>query len=247
MRTMFNVVAILAFALAFSAGVSVAAEPPAWAYAIAPAAPAGNAPAAPAAPDTSLKHLPGSTLEFTRAQISDAFGPADWYPGDHPKMPDVVAHGRRPDVRACSLCHYPNGKRPPRKRRRRRSPGNLFPPTDGRFQERQPQERGAAEGQYKYHDYNRQGHDRGRNQSRRRVLQLHEVDALDQSGGNQHMPKTRIAGGMFLTLEGNEKEPLGQRIIETPVNAEGTEVLRDARSGLSPMCPWAASRKARRW
>ena len=25
-------------------------------------------------------------------------------------MPDIVAHGKRPDVRACGLCHYPNGK-----------------------------------------------------------------------------------------------------------------------------------------
>ena len=25
-------------------------------------------------------------------------------------MPELVAHGKRPDVRACSLCHYPNGK-----------------------------------------------------------------------------------------------------------------------------------------
>jgi cytochrome c553 len=25
-------------------------------------------------------------------------------------MPEIVAHGKRPDVRACSLCHYPNGK-----------------------------------------------------------------------------------------------------------------------------------------
>ena len=115
MRWIFGVLVIIAFVFVFSAGVSVAADPPAWAYAIAPAPPAGNAPAGkaaatPAPPDTSLKHLPGSNLEFTRAQISDGFGPADWYPSDHPKMPDVVAHGRRPDVRACSLCHYPNGK-----------------------------------------------------------------------------------------------------------------------------------------
>jgi len=46
------------------------------------------------------------------------------------------------------------------------------------------------------------------------------------------VPKTRLAGGMFLTLEGGEKEPLGQRIIETPENVEGTEVLRDAHSRL---------------
>ena len=108
MKSTFVVVAILALVIA--TGVSLAADPPAWAYAIPPAPPAGAAPATPAAPDTSAKHLPGSTLEFTRAQISDGFGPADWFPGDHPKMPDIVAHGKRPDVRACSLCHYPNGK-----------------------------------------------------------------------------------------------------------------------------------------
>src|SRR5712692_129923 len=103
------VVVILALASVFTAGVSVAADvQPAWAYAIPPAPPAP--PATPPPPDTSIKRLPGSTLSFTRQQISDAFGPADWYPGDHPQMPDVVSHGHRPDVRACGLCHYPNGK-----------------------------------------------------------------------------------------------------------------------------------------
>jgi len=57
-----------------------------------------------------MKQLPGSTLSFTRQQISDGFGPADWFPGDHPTMPDIVAHGKRPDARACGLCHMPNGK-----------------------------------------------------------------------------------------------------------------------------------------
>ena len=105
-----NIFGAAVITLVFATGVSFAADPPAWAYAIATPVPAGAAPATPAPPDTSVKHLPGSTLEFTRAQISDGFGPADWYPGDHPKMPDIVAHGKRPDVRACSLCHYPNGK-----------------------------------------------------------------------------------------------------------------------------------------
>src|ERR1700684_2067463 len=89
--------------------VIAANEPVPWGYAIRPAAPA----AAQAPPDTSLKHLSGSTGAFTRAQISDRFGPADWYPSDHPAMPDVVAHGKKPDVLACSLCHYPNGKARP--------------------------------------------------------------------------------------------------------------------------------------
>ena len=86
------------------------AAPPAWAYAIPPAPPAG-APAAAAAPvDNSVKQLPGSSESFTLTQIRDRFGPADWFPSDHPVMPDVVRHGKQPDVWACSLCHYPNGK-----------------------------------------------------------------------------------------------------------------------------------------
>src|SRR6478672_9515522 len=105
------------FVFLAAAGVSLAADAlPAWAYGESTANnPAGGAEVRPAraprpAPDNSLKHVPGSASEFTRAQIGDRFGPADWYPGDHPAMPEIVAHGRKPAVMACSLCHYPNGK-----------------------------------------------------------------------------------------------------------------------------------------
>src|SRR5689334_21639996 len=82
-----------------------------WAYGTATAAPAAGGRGAQAPPDnTTPRTLAGSTLSFTLPQIRDGFGPADWFPGDHPQMPEIVAHGRKPDVRACSLCHYPNGK-----------------------------------------------------------------------------------------------------------------------------------------
>ena len=90
--------------------------PPPWAYGFpagpsaAPATPAPAAPAAAPAPDTTPRTILGSAGSFTLAQIRDGFGPADWFPGDHPAMPEIVAHGKRPDVRACSLCHYPHGK-----------------------------------------------------------------------------------------------------------------------------------------
>src|SRR4051812_14722993 len=90
--------------------------PPPWAYGF-PSAATASSPAAPppaaaaaAAPDVTPRTVPGSSGSFTLAQIRDGFGPADWFPGDHPVMPEIVAHGKRPDVRACSLCHYPNGK-----------------------------------------------------------------------------------------------------------------------------------------
>src|SRR4029453_17566889 len=118
MRRFVGVILVAGLAALVTAGVLRAAtEPPAWAYAIppAPAAGAGGAPGGapagqPPAPDPTPRTLPGSTLSFPLANIRDAFGPADWFPGDHPAMPEVVAKGRRPDVRACSLCHYPNGK-----------------------------------------------------------------------------------------------------------------------------------------
>src|SRR5262249_60693803 len=63
-----------------------------------------------AAPPAAPLKLPGGAGEFTPQQIRDGFGPADWFPGDHPPMPEVVAKGRRPDITACALCHLPNGK-----------------------------------------------------------------------------------------------------------------------------------------
>ena len=54
--------------------------------------------------------LPGGTGAWTVTEIANDYGPVDWYPGDHPKMPEIVAHGdQRRGIRACALCHFPNG------------------------------------------------------------------------------------------------------------------------------------------
>ncbi|HEY4406251.1 MAG TPA: c-type cytochrome [Xanthobacteraceae bacterium] len=60
--------------------------------------------------DKVQKHLAGSTKTYTQAQIDDGFNPPDWYPQDHPAMPEVVAHGRQAaNARACALCHLTSG------------------------------------------------------------------------------------------------------------------------------------------
>jgi cytochrome c553 len=184
-----------------------------------------------------MKHLPGSTGAFTRAQISDRFGPADWYPGDHPAMPDVVAHGKKPDVLACSLCHYPNGKGRPE------NAGVTALPVPYFIQQMNDFSEGAR----------KSAEPRKANTNIMiaiaKGMTADEIKAAAEYFGSMQwtpwikvvetstVPKTRIAGGMFLTVEGGEKEPLGQRIIETPVDAEGTEVLRDARSGFIAYVP----------
>jgi cytochrome c553 len=218
-----------------AAGLSLAADAPIpWAYAIPPAPPAG---APTPAPDTSVKHLPGSTLEFTRAQISNRFGPADWYPGDHPNMPDIVAHGKKPDVWACGLCHYPNGKGRPENAPIAGLPVSYFIQQMNDFKNGQ---RKSAE---------KRKTNTNLMVTFAKGMTEDEIKAVAEYFGSMQwtpwikvvetkmVPKTRNAGGMFLVLEGNEKEPLGNRIIETPENAEATEVLRDPHSGFLAYAP----------
>src|SRR3954471_5095362 len=88
-----------------AAQVPPALTPLPWAYPL-------SAPAPPAPPNTdpTVHHVPNSTKGFTAKQIGDGFNPPDWHPEDHPAMPDIVGHGRAPDIRACGFCHLPNGQ-----------------------------------------------------------------------------------------------------------------------------------------
>ena len=57
------------------------------------------------------------------------------------------------------------------------------------------------------------------------------------------VPKTRISGGLFLALEGNEKEPIGNRIIEVPESTEASETYRNPRSGFIAYVPPGSVKK----
>jgi len=77
--------------------------PPAWAYAV-------NPPDFKVQPDDGTpRHVPDSTAAFTVTQARDLFFALDWHPSDHPPLPDIVAHGRKPDVMACGVCHRADG------------------------------------------------------------------------------------------------------------------------------------------
>jgi cytochrome c553 len=92
---------VAALMLASLPSLAVAAEGLDWAY---PATPKPEP-----LDNVALKQMPGSEKKLTQAQIDDPFSPPDWYPGDHPAMPPVVANGVKPAVRACALCHLPTG------------------------------------------------------------------------------------------------------------------------------------------
>jgi cytochrome c553 len=238
MKSIFAVVILAVAALP----VIAADGPIPWAYAIPPAPPAGAPPAAPAPPDTTLRHLSGSTSQFTRAQISDRFGPADWYPGDHPAMPDVVAHGKKPDVWACGLCHYPNGKGRQENAGVSGLPVEYFIQTMNDFKNDLRKSAEPRKGNAKLMANFAKG------------MTDEEIKAAAVYFGSMKWtpwitvietktaPKTKNNNGMFL-VEGDEKEPLGMRILETPVNAEATEVLRDDHSPFNAYVPVGSIKK----
>ncbi len=88
---------------AFAAGAQEAFEPPGWAYPLMDEG-RGRGP-----DDGTLLSVPGSDLQLTQTQIDDPFNPPNWYPDELPAMPQVVSHGRPPNVRACGQCHMLHG------------------------------------------------------------------------------------------------------------------------------------------
>ena len=245
-------------------GQQQSSAPPSWAYGFTTppaAAPPGPAPAGQpqrgrgggggggggsAAPDTTRRTLPGSQGAFTLQQIRDQYGPADWYPGDHAQMPPIVAQGRRDaSISACSLCHYPNGKGRPENAGVAGLPYSYFVQTMTDFK----------------NDARKSADTRKANTNRMiafaKAMTDDEIKAAATYFSSMKwttwvrvvevdsVPRTRIAGGMFVPLEGAEagKEPIGQRIIETPENTEATEVLRNPRAGFVAYVPTGSVKK----
>ena len=242
MRQLFALIVVALSTLATSAWLRAAAGMPDWAYAIPVPPPAGTAaPAAP--PDTSLKKIPGSDLTFTRQQISDGFSPADWFPGDHPRMPDIVAHGRRPDVRACGLCHYPNGKGRQENAGVAGLPVSYFVHTMNDF-------RSGARKSAESRKTNT-----GLMIAIAKALTPEEInEAAEYFGAIAWTPWVRVVetttvpkmvsrGGIWVPVDGAAKEPIGVRIVETPENPEETETLRNPRSPFIAYAPVGSIKK----
>ena len=53
--------------------------------------------------------MTGSTARYSEAQLHNLQHSVDWYPKSHPAMPEIVANGRAPAVKACGFCHQPAG------------------------------------------------------------------------------------------------------------------------------------------
>lgn len=244
MRIFIATVVVSLACLAATGVLRAQADAPSWAYGIAPAPPvaAGAVPRAaqPAEQDSTRHRVPGSSRSFTIAEIENA---ADWFPEDHPPMPEIVAKGRPPAVRPCAFCHYPNGKGRP-------SNGSVTAlPVEYFIQ---------AVNDYK-NDLRKPADPRKNNVNQMigfaKAMTPEEVRAAAEYFGSmpwtqwirvvesERVPKTRIEGFIHFRLPGNETEPLGMRIVEMPEDNEQSEPLRNPRSGFVAYAPVGSIKK----
>jgi cytochrome c553 len=234
------VLAVIAPAQTSKGGNVLASQqpPPPWAFAVSPP----NAP--PKLTGDTPRHVPRSKRTFTDSQIADLFTAIDWHPGSHPPVPDIVGHGRKPDVYACGYCHLPNGQGRPENSSLAGLPKQYIIQQMAAFQS------GA------------------RKSSEPKSLPVNAMiqvaahaDAKEVASAAGYfaglkpkpwirvvetatVPKTQVAGWMLVADEPVVKEPIGQRIIETPENLELTE-LRDDTSGFVAYVPPGSLNKGR--
>lgn len=192
------------------------------------------------------RHVIGSAAVFSLVDVRDAQHVVDWFPGDHPPMPDVVKHGPvrlGPLTRGCASCHLPNGQGRPENAppgglpeayfirqirdfrsglRRTADPRKPNTPTMIDLAKAMTDDELTAAADYfsaiRWRPW----------------IRVVETDLV---------PKTRISGNLFLPVEQARTEPIGSRIVEVPEDMEQTETLRNPHVGFVAYVPVGSVKK----
>ncbi|MDA1183487.1 MAG: hypothetical protein O2930_02435 [Acidobacteria bacterium] len=199
-----------------------------WAFLVA-------APGQQRADDGTVKRLPGSTLGFTVPEINDPFAPPDWYPNDHPPMPEIVARGRNPEVRACSQCHLPNGLGHPESSGMAALPAAYIAQQMADFRAIDRKNSGIM-------TIIAKGMTEAEIAEAAAYFSSLPMQPWTRVVETETVPETYVGpGNMRFEVHGGGTEPLGQRIIEVPEDAELAE-LRDSHSGFVAYVPMGSIR-----
>jgi cytochrome c553 len=213
-----------ALVLALLPAAAAATERPDWAF------PPPGVTGAPRQPDTGeLKRVPGSTRTYTQSQIDSVNNPPDWFPDEHPPMPDIVAHGRGSAVRACISCHLSTGHGHPENSR--------LPGSTAAYLARQLADfkSGARKGAANMATFSKAMTDEEVKAATEYLAAL-PVKRWTHVIETDNVPKTHFVGTRRMPLPGGGTEPIGLRVIEIPEDPERVE-LRDPHSGFVAYAP----------
>lgn len=202
---------------------------PAWAY---PWAPDFKVP-----PDNGgATHVPDSTASFTVAQERDLFFVPDWHPGDHGPMPDIVARGRRPDVRACGSCHRAEGTGGPENASLAGLSATYIAQQMADFKSGARKFAGPQEGPVLTMIAIAKAATDAEVQAAAAYFSALKPKPIIKVVETDTVPVTQIVRFFSTTVANGGTEPIGRRIVEVPVDLEQFE-HRDSRSQFTAFVP----------
>jgi cytochrome c553 len=225
-----RIIAAAVLAASISPHAARAAERPDWAF-----PPSSQTVAiATLADDGKPLHVPGSSRAYTRDEIDSKMDAPDWFPDEHPPMPDIVAHGNGTTVRACIGCHLPHGLGHPENSRLAGSTAAYVARQLADFKS------GARGGE-------------GAGNMTKFSQAMTEDDVRAASGyfstltpkpwtkvvETGTVPKTYFEGTRRLKLENGAEEQIGRRIIEVPVDQERVQ-RRDPHASFVSYVPFGS-------
>lgn len=193
---------------------------------------------APKSDPNEIVHVPGSTRSYTRAQLDAGNAFPDWFPEDHPPAPRIVMEHDKPGFPLpCAECHWPNGR------------GDITSPPLAGLPRAYIVEQITAF---------RQG-------TRVMPLMAREVRAADGADlrlaadyfsalryaprmrviETASVPKTHWSAFVLVPDADGAREPIGQRIIDTPADFKAFEAGDDHVGVIAYVPPGSIARGAR--
>jgi cytochrome c553 len=236
------------FALALLPVVAVATEGlPTWAFFF----PDTNPPPSQTKNEMDLQALPGSTRSYTQAEINDLKNPPDWFPDQHPPMPEAVAKGGDGMLFACASCHLVSGMGHPESSSLAGLPASYMQRQINDF-------RSGARGNHVIVDGMPQ-----MNGVQYMIAVANAVSDEDSMAATAYfarlkpipwvrviesatVPKSYVnTSYMRVAVPGADTEPLGERIVELPQDFN-RQIMRDPRSGTVAYVPVGSVARGKR-
>lgn len=224
MVRMLVTLALLGFAASLLFAQTNTDPPPAWLFPI-------DVPgqSAAVADQNQVMHLARSKITFTTAQLTDLFFAPDWYPQTHDVLPQIVAYGRAPDVYACGYCHSPSGQGRPENAALAGLPVAYIEQQVADF--KSGARRRLWTGPYRPSDLMThlalfvtpdEVASAAQYFSKQRLLA--RVAVVERT----HVPRARVAGLVYASIDGGGDEELGDRLLEFSPDPERHEKRDEA-------------------
>ena len=200
------------------------------------------------AEQTRPRRVAGSRATYSLVDVRDGQNVIDWFPGDHPEMPEIIVRGPAALTttrRGCGSCHLPNGKGRPENAPPAGLPVSYF---IRQIQDFRSGLRRSAD---------------PRKPNTNTMIDLAKAMTDEEARVSaeyfaaikwtpwirvietEKVPKTRIVGNLFLPTAEERTEPIAGRIIEVPDDVEQAETLRNPRSGFVAYVPVGSVEKGR--